>query len=89
MYTKHAQIRMQQRGIPPLIADWLRDYGTCEHIGKGAVSWFFDKKSRRALERDVGKEMIKRTEDLLDYYLIEKDGRVETVAKRYRRLRTK
>lgn len=89
MYTKHAQIRMQQRGVPPLIVDWLLDYGKCEHIGKGAVSHYLDKKARRTLERKVGREIIRRTEDLLDYYLIEKNGRVTTVAKRYRRLKKK
>ena len=76
---------MQQRGIPPLIVDWLQKYGAYHHVRDGAVSRFFDKKSRRDLQRAVGKEIVKRTNDLLDCYLIEKDNQIVTVAKRYKR----
>ena len=34
--TKHAAIRHQQRGIPPLIMEWLTSYGTNSHDHHGA-----------------------------------------------------
>ena len=30
MVTKHAAIRMKQRGIPPVIIDWLQQFGAEE-----------------------------------------------------------
>ena len=34
--TQHAAIRQQQRGIPPLIMEWLSQYGACRHDHRGA-----------------------------------------------------
>ena len=35
MKTVHATIRAQQRGVPPLIEDWLLDYGAEQFDGHG------------------------------------------------------
>jgi hypothetical protein len=55
--SKHAVIRSQQRGIPPLIMQWLLDYGdrTSTH---GAVRLSFGKRSRREIEGEVGKRVM-------------------------------
>lgn len=36
--TKHASVRQQQRGIPPIVIDLLIDYGTVERAGKPGLS---------------------------------------------------
>ena len=46
--TYHATIRSQQRGIPPLILQWLDLYGEEEYDGHGAVIRYFSRASRRA-----------------------------------------
>ena len=55
--TKHAVVRSHQRGIPPLIMQWLLDYGdrTSTH---GAVRLSFSKRSRREIEGEVGKRVV-------------------------------
>ncbi len=42
MVTRHAQVRMQQRGVPPLILEWLLKYGAIEHDGHGGHVRYFD-----------------------------------------------
>ena len=82
--TRHAAIRAQQRGIPPLIQDWLIGYGEECYVGRGAIVRFFSKRSRRALERAVGSITLRRMGEYLGCYLVEAtdDGRVITVGRR-------
>ena len=47
--SNHARIRMQQRGIPRLIVDWLAAYGEIDHQ-RGAEVFYFNGKARRALD---------------------------------------
>ena len=85
--TKHAEVRKQQRAIPPLILDWLEQYGARERDSKGVEIVFFDKKSRRALQRDLGKRVVGLLADLLDTYLVLEGETVITVGHRYKRIR--
>ena len=50
----HGAMRLQQRGIPPLVVDWLRAYGKEVHDHCGCTKCFFDKQAWRELERDCG-----------------------------------
>lgn len=87
MYTKHAQARAQQRGIPPMVDQWLDLYGQEEHDGHGAVILYLDKKSIRNMERDLGRRPVARSSEWLDAYKVkDRDGRTITVGHRYRRL---
>ena len=56
-YTKHADVRAQQRCIPPLIVDWLLDHGH-RIPSQGAVRLVFDKRSRKAIAKEVGTTVI-------------------------------
>lgn len=87
--TRHAQQRGQQRCIPPLIRNWLADYGARTPDNRGGVVCYFDQKSRKRLGSSVGKEVVKRLEPLLDSYLVisADDGAVITMGWRYRRVR--
>lgn len=86
MNTKHADIRMQQRGIPPLVLDWLLKYGQEAHDHHGAIIRYFDKRSIRRLRRDVGNKPVGRLADYLNAYLVESNGSVVTVGHRFKRI---
>lgn len=84
--TKHASVRQQQRGIPPIVIDLLVNYGTVERSGKGATTHYFDKTSRRRLRAYTGR-LADVIEPYLDCYAIVSDsGDVITVAHRLKKL---
>lgn len=85
--TIHTNRRMQQRGIPPLIIQWLEQFGEHAHDHKGAVILYFTKKSRRRLEMVVGREVIRRMNEWLDAYaVLSIDGHLVTVGHRFQRI---
>ncbi len=85
--TRHAEVRMQQRGIPPLVVDLLLRFGRTEHRG-GAEIRFFDKKGRKQVESYTG--CLMRGEQWLNTYLvIGEEGQAITVAHRYQRIKKK
>lgn len=85
--SRHAHKRAQQRAIPPLIIRWLREYGASTRAGDRAEVRYFDKSARRRLEHDVGHEVVNRLGALLDTFLIEREGIVITVARRFKRIK--
>jgi hypothetical protein len=90
MITPHALTRMQQRGLPPLVMHWLDDYGREVPAPGGATLRHFDKRSRRRLERDIGREPVRRLHEYLDAYAIYgSDGTLITAGHRYQRIRQK
>ena len=87
--TKHAQSRLQQRTIPPLIIDWLCRYG-CRLKGvNGTTVCFFDKESRRHLASEVGHVVVRRLSDMMDTYLVISGDSIVNVGHRYKPLRHK
>lgn len=79
-YSKHGAVRAQQRGIPPIIVDWLIKYG---HVTRrhGADIYYFNKHSRKELKSELG-IVYKRVESLLNVYaVISDDGVIVTTAK--------
>lgn len=84
MQTKHFSARSQQRGVPPLVKDWLLSYGQENYDGHGAIVRYFDEGSIRQMERDLGREPIRRMSEFLRCYLVEStDGTLITIGKRY------
>lgn len=83
--TFHATVRAQQRGVPPLIQNWLLDYGAEQFDGHGGVVRFFSNECIRKMERDIGKAPLKRMSEYLRCYLVQdsSDGTVITVGKRH------
>lgn len=87
MYTRHATVRAQQRGIPPLVDQLLDLYGQEEHDGHGAVVLFLSKTSIRSMERDLGRRPVARLAEWFDAYKVKSiDGSTITVGHRTRRL---
>ena len=88
MMTQHAETRMQQRGIPPLIRDWLFDFGEQAYDGHGAIVLYFSKKSRRRLEQTMGREPIRRmSEWMKSYAVVSTEGRLITIGSRWKRVK--
>jgi hypothetical protein len=88
MTTKHAQRRMQQRCIPPLVVTWLLEFGQMRYDHRGGIVHYFDKHSRRNLERVVGSRVVARLSDYLDAYAVSStsDEKLVTVGHRYQRV---
>ncbi len=88
-YTRHAQVRMQQRRVPPLVVEWLADYGACRSSSRGVEVRFFDKKARKSLSRTVGSPLIKQLSKYLNAYMVIDCcyARVITVGYRTKRIR--
>lgn len=78
---------MQQRGIPPLILTWLLQFGKLRYDHRGGVVYYFDKRARRTLEREVGRKVVSRLSDYLDSYAVSTTGNdtLVTVGHRYKR----
>jgi hypothetical protein len=87
--SSHACHRAQQRGIPPLIVDWLDLYGEETHDHHGAVIHHFTKKSRRKLEKSVGREPVRKMDQWLAAYIVRSmfDGAILTVGHRWKPLK--
>ncbi len=70
--TKHAQVRSQQRAIPPMLIDLLLQFGASERAGTGVSKVFFDKTSRRRVKAYAG-PLASLLEDHLDVYAVVND----------------
>ena len=87
MNTRHAEVRAQQRGIPPMMDQFLDLYGREEHDGHGAVILYLNKASIRNMERDLGRRAVARLSEWFDAYKVKaSDGRTITLGHRTRRL---
>lgn len=87
MATRHAQARMQQRGIPPLIVQWLEAFGEEQHDHNGSVILYFSKRARRRLEQNVGAAPVRRLSEWLNaYVVISSDGAIVTAGMRWKRI---
>lgn len=87
MNTEHATVRAQQRGIPPLIQDWLLQFGEEQYDGHGGIKRFFSHRSIREMERCFGRKPVSRMCEFLDAFLVESshDGAIITIGHYYRR----
>jgi len=83
--TQHAQIRQQQRGLPPLTIELLERFGSREHAHDGSEILYFDKHARKRVASYAG-GLFGKVSELLDAYAIMAEGRVITVGHRYRRI---
>lgn len=86
--SRHAAQRAQQRGIPPLIDQWLDEFGDEQYDHHGAVILTFSKRSIRAMERCLGRVPVRRMREYLRAYKVvsSHDGDTITIGYRTRRL---
>lgn len=86
--TLHAQVRMQQRAIPPQVVSWLFDFGSRQRAAGQAAIVYFDKAARRRLAQEIGHITASHVSPLLNTYLIEScDGDVITTGWRTTRVK--
>jgi hypothetical protein len=87
MNTRHAGVRAQQRGIPPLVDQLLDLYGQEQHDGHGAVVVYLNKASIRNMERDLGRRPVSRLAEWFDAYKVRStDGHTITIGRRVQRI---
>jgi hypothetical protein len=78
---------MQQRGVTTRDLAWLLKYGRRTRASRGATLLYFDKRARRAIERDVGRDVVRRVAEHLRAYAICRQSTIITAGKLYRRIR--
>jgi hypothetical protein len=85
--TRHAEVRLQQRAIPPFVVDLLESCGSTVRCG-GADRLFFDKAAKKRLERHLGgARSLRVVEKYLNVYAVFSDGgSVVTVGHRSKRV---
>ncbi len=84
--SRHASVRLQQRGIPAFVIELLEACGS-EHRCGGAEKLFFDKAARKRLKRYLGGERsLRLVERWLNVYAVVGDnGSVVTTAHKSKR----
>jgi hypothetical protein len=87
--THHAAIRSQQRCIPPLINQWLDQFGEEEYDGHGGIRRYFSNTSIRVMEREFGRGPLAKLAGYLDSYKVESshDGQTITIGHRTKRMK--
>jgi hypothetical protein len=78
-FTIHAARRVQQRAIPPVIVDYLMEFGESRPAGGGAECYSFSRRGWHRLERYLG-PVAKHFEKYRSVYVIVADGFVVTTA---------
>ena len=89
--TTHAAVRQQQRGIPPLIRDWLEEFGETRYDGHGGAIRYFSHRSLRQMEKSLGRAPIRKLSEYFDIYAVESshDCSLITIGHRVKRVRNR
>ena len=86
--TLHGAQRKQQRCVPPIVIDWVIQYGVRRPTGGGVEHIELDKPGRRDLAREIGSWTYTRLEPKLNAFVVlDAHGRVITTGYRTRRRR--
>ena len=86
--SHHAQQRMQQRGIPLKVVDYLLADGRVSHDHHGGCVIWLDKRSRSRIGAEEGRKLLRKLDKHLNAYVVtDADGTVVTVGHRYRRIK--
>jgi len=81
MYTKHAEKRVQQRGISHEVCELLLSYGDEKFDGHGGIIQYFSEKSISLLISERGVQFCKKNIKKFKAYLVKsaRDGSIITV----------
>ncbi len=71
MFTNHSKYRNQQRCIPPIIHNWLSEFGDEVYDGNGGIKVYFSSRSKRKMEREFGRHFIRENIKYLNIYRVE------------------
>ena len=70
-HSVHSSKRAQQRSIPPMILNWLLEYGEEQFDGRGGIVRYFSHGSIRNLKRDQGHRPVRLMKRYLGAYAVE------------------
>jgi hypothetical protein len=87
MYTKHAEVRMQQRGISRDVVELLLRYGNCRENNCGGEIYSFSKKARKRVARKLERKALSRLDHCWDAYAVLCEGQIVTCGHRTQRFR--
>ena len=82
VFTQHAKERSVERTIPPMIVEFIIEFGDSIDAGDGARKYILTKRSMRELRQRAGREITKA----LDFYrsryayVVANGNRILTVA---------
>lgn len=77
--TQHCSVRQQQRVIPNQVIEWLLKYGAEKSAPGGAVRRYFDRRSLKEMNSELGKPIVSLCSKYLSAGLVESyDGTVIT-----------
>jgi hypothetical protein len=86
--TKHAKSRIQQRSIPKIVSDWLAEFGEEVFDKKGCLIRFFNKNSRRTMEKTLGRHFVQQNKKYLSVYeVVSSSGDLITTGWRTKRIK--
>lgn len=84
--SRHAQKRLQQRGIPEAFVDVLMDFGVTQHIRHGAEVVYLRRKERRMLRNCLAaRELPRHFQNA--YLVVSTDGQIITAGHRNARVK--
>jgi hypothetical protein len=86
-YSRHAQVRQQQRGIPSFVVESLIRFGKPNYDHRGAEVITFPKPVRNRLKAVLPKQEYVQLESQFDCYAVMKDGYLITVGHRTIRIK--
>jgi len=87
-FSLHAERRMRQRGIPPLIVDLLYHFGAVERSHR-AERLLFNKPAKARLSRALGARSMAIIEKWMSVYAVVSDETGELITVGHRRHRFK
>ena len=90
VFTKHAAVRAQQRGIPQILDEVLDLYGQEQHVGGGVTVRYMNRSSIKMLTRDLDPRRVKSLEPWFGTYKATGNGgQTITIGHRTHRIRRK
>jgi len=84
--TEHAKKRMQQRGIPKNIIDWLLRFGDSTRGYKCKVLQF-SKKGQKRMKIELGNQYAQLEKTIRSAYIIVQGNTIITAGHRYKRIK--
>ena len=89
MRSIHAKKRIQQRCIPPIVEQWLDEFGENQHDNHGAIKRYFSHKSIKRMKRILGSQFVQYNSKWFNAYKIDsiQDGSTITIGWRAKKIR--
>lgn len=86
-FTKHADVRVQQRGIDRLVIEYLLMLGRKTHCGRGCLRYTFTRAVRQQLKNMISSNEYARIESRLNSFAVTSStGDVITVGHQFKRI---